>query len=42
MTSITDDDGVSIYLSVMEVVENFGLEAKIMGITGDGGGNLRV
>ena len=26
----------------MEVVENFGLEAKIVGITSDGGGNLRV
>ena len=26
----------------MEVVENFGLEAKIVGITSDGGGNLWV
>ena len=26
----------------MEVVENFGLEAKIVGITSDGGGNIWV
>ena len=26
----------------MEVVENFGLEANIMGIKSDGGGNIRV
>ena len=26
----------------MEVVDNFGLEANIVGITSDGGGNLRV
>ena len=42
MTSITDTDGVSIYLSVMEVVENFGLGAKIVGIKSDGGENIRV
>ena len=29
-------------LSVMEVVENFGLEEKIVGITSDGGGNIWV
>ena len=28
--SITATDGVSLYSSVMEVVENFGLEAKIV------------
>ena len=42
MPSTTATDGVSLSLSVMEVVENFGLEAKIVGITSDGGGNLRV
>ena len=42
MPSTTDNDGVSLYLSDMEVVENFGLEAKIVGITSDGSGNLRV
>ena len=42
MPSATATDGVSLYLSVMEAVENFGLEAKIVGITSDGGGNLRV
>ena len=26
----------------MEVVDNFGLEEKIVGITSDGGGNIRV
>ena len=42
MPSTTTTDGVSLSLSVMEVVESFGLEAKIVGITNDGGGNLRV
>ena len=40
--STNSTDGVSLSLSVIEVVENFGLEAKILGITSDGGGNLRV
>ena len=42
MPSTTATDGVSLSLSVMEVVENFGLEAKIVGITSDGSGNLRI
>ena len=42
MTSTTATDGVSLSLSVMEVVENFGLEEKIVGITIDGGGTLWV
>ena len=42
MRSTTDTDGVSLYLSVMEVVDNFGLEANILGITSDCGGNLWV
>ena len=42
MPYTTTIDGVYLYLSVMEVVENFGLEAKIVGITSDGGGNIRV
>ena len=42
MPSTTDNDGVSLSLSVMQVVDNFGLEAKIMGITSDGGGNIWV
>ena len=40
--STTATDGVSLSLSVMEVVENFGLEEKILVITSGGGGNLRV
>ena len=40
MPSTTDNDGVSLYLYVMEVVENFVLEAKIVGITIYGGGNI--
>ena len=40
--STTATDVVSLSLSVMEVVDNFGLEANIVGITSDGGGNLRV
>ena len=35
-------NGVSMSLSVMEVVENFGLEENIVGITSDGGGNIWV
>ena len=35
-------DGVSLYLSAMEVVDNFDLEANVVGITSDGGVNLRV
>ena len=35
-------DGVSLYLSVMEVVDNSTLEAKIVGITSDDGGNVWV
>ena len=42
MPSTTAADGVSLSLSVMEVVDNFGLEANIVGITSDGGGNIRV
>ena len=42
MPSTTATDGVSLSLSVMEVVENFGLEAKILRVTSDGGVNLRV
>ena len=42
MPSTTANDGVSLSLSVIEVVENFGLEEKIVGITIYGGGNLWV
>ena len=42
MTSTTATDGVSLSLSVMEVVENFGLEAKIVGITSGVGVNIQV
>ena len=42
MPSTTDTYGVSLSLSVMDVVENFGLEAKIVGIKSDGGGNICV
>ena len=42
MPSTTDTDGVSLSLSVMEVVDNFGLEAKIVVIMSDSGDNLRV
>ena len=41
MPSNTATDGVCLSLSVMEVVENFGLETNIVGITSDGGVNLR-
>ena len=37
----TATDGFSLYFSIMELVENSGLEANIVGITNDGGGNLR-
>ena len=40
MPSTTATYGVSLSKSVAEVVENFGLEAKIVGITSDGGGNI--
>ena len=42
MPSTTATDDVSLSLSIMEVVENFGSEEKIVGIMSDGGGNLRV
>ena len=42
MPSTTATDGVSVSLSFMEVVENFGLEENIVGIMSDSGGNLRV
>ena len=42
MRYTTATDGVSLSLSVMEVVENFGLEENIVGITSDDGGNLWV
>ena len=42
MPSTTATDGVSLSFSVMEVVENFGLEAKVVGFISDGGGNLWV
>ena len=42
MLSTTATDGVSLSLSVMEVMDNFGLESKIVGITSDGGGNIQV
>ena len=38
----TANDGVSLSLYIMEVVENFGLGENILGITSDGGGNIRV
>ena len=40
--STTTTDGVSLSKYVEEVVENFGLKANIVGITSDGGGNIRV
>ena len=42
MPSATATEGFSLSLSVMEVVDNFGSEANIAGITSDGGGNLQV
>ena len=41
MPSATAADGVSLYLSVIEMVEYFGLEANILGITSGGGGNIQ-
>ena len=40
--STTANDGFYLYLSVMEVAENFSSEVKIVGIKSDGGENLRV
>ena len=40
MLSTTDTGGVSLSKYVLEVVENFVLEAKIVGVTSDGGSNL--
>ena len=42
MTSTTATDGVLLSKYVMEVVENFGLEENIVGVTSDGGGNFWV
>ena len=42
MLSTTATDGVSLYLCVMDVVDIFGLESKIMGTTSNGGENLWV
>ena len=42
MTCTTATGGVSLSLSVMEVVENFGLEENIVGVASDGGGNILV
>ena len=42
MPSTTATDGISLSLSVMELVENFGWEEKIVGITSNVGGNLWV
>ena len=42
MLSTTDAGGVYLSKSIMDVVENFGLEKKIVGVNSDGGGNLRV
>ena len=42
MTSTTTNYGVSLSLSVMKVVDNFVMEANIVGNTSDGGGNLLV
>ena len=40
MTYTTCTDDVSLSLSDIAVVKYFGLEAKIVGITSDSGGNL--
>ena len=42
MPSTTATDGLSLSNSVMDVVEILGLEANIVGITSDGGGNIRL
>ena len=41
MPSTNATDGVSLYLSDIEVGDNFDLEVKIVGITSDDGVNLR-
>ena len=40
MPSTTDTYGFYLSLYVMDEVDNYGLEAKIVGITSDGGGNI--
>ena len=40
MLCTTDTGGVSLSKYVLEVVENFVLEAKIVGVTSDGGSNI--
>ena len=42
MPSTTATDGVPLYFSLMEVVDNFGSEANILGVTSDGCVNLWV
>ena len=42
MPSTTAPDGVYLYKYVMEVVENLGLEEKIVAINSDGSGNIWV
>ena len=42
MPSTTATDGVSLSKSIAEVVDNFGLEENIVGITSNGGGNFQV
>ena len=42
MPSTTDTDSFSMCLSVMEVVDIFGLEGNIVVIMSDGGGNIWV
>ena len=42
MPSTTATYGVSLSSSVMDVVDNFGLEAKIVGIMSGGGGNIWI
>ena len=42
MSSITATDGVPLFLSIREVVDNFFLKSKIVRITSDGGSNLQV
>ena len=42
MSAANVTDGVSLSSYIMEVVDNFGLEANIVGITSDGGGNIWI
>ena len=42
MPSTTATDGVSLSKSVVEVIDNFFLEANVVGVPSDGGGNLWV